>query len=310
MAVERRKIWYSLIQVYREFAKESSVHGIKYTIQAKTTIERLLWLIVVIISLVCSGQLANQFYERHKSANRRTTVVTNQFPSLKLAIPAVTLCQGHLVSAERLRPFLTMQKRLYLPRGLTIDDFEQGLRYLREIVYPSNQYSDELEKLQRILNANRMSLPQLLEQISPNCTDLLVTCMYEGRNESCDELFVPILTTYGICCSFNKAVQRRWQTAFTRYTPKVNRDLYSINFGSRYILSVLLKPYNTSDRIASITYGDGYKFLIHERYTRPGPNAVEFMAGEAYETVVGLYGTCLTSSPEVLSLSSSQRDCR
>lgn len=104
----------------------------------------------------------------------------------------------------------------YLPRGLTIDDFEQGLRYLREIVYPSNHFSDELEKLQRILNANRMSLPQLLEQVSPNCTDLLITCMYEGRNESCDKLFVPILTSYGICCSFNNAVQRKWQPAFTR----------------------------------------------------------------------------------------------
>lgn len=106
-----------------------------------------------------------------------------------------------------------------------------------------------------------------------------------------------------------KIIKRKLKKNF-RYTPKTSRDLYSINFGSRYILSVLLKPYNTSDRIASITYGDGYKVLIHERYTRPGPNAVEFMAGEGYETVVGLYGTYLTSSPEVLSLSSSQRDCR
>ena len=73
---------------------------------------RLLWLIVVVISLVSAGELANKFYERHESANMRTTVVTNQFPSLKLAIPAVTFCQGNLVSVERLQPFLDMRKRL------------------------------------------------------------------------------------------------------------------------------------------------------------------------------------------------------
>lgn len=86
--------------------------------------------------------------------------------------------------------------------------------------------------------------------------------------------------------------------------------MYTTKFGSRYLLSVLLKPYNTSDRIASITFGDGYKVLVHEKYTVPGPNALEFMAGAGHETIIGLHGTYLTSSAEVLNLPAVQRDCK
>jgi hypothetical protein len=38
---EQNKICNTLVQVYQEFANESTVHGIKYTAQAKTGIERL-----------------------------------------------------------------------------------------------------------------------------------------------------------------------------------------------------------------------------------------------------------------------------
>lgn len=96
-----------------------------------------------------------------------------------------------------------------MPSGLTLADLELGLRYLPEIIYPSGRFVEELDKLQRILTANHMSLVQLLAHISPTCADLLVTCMYEGRGEACDRLFVPTLTAYGICCSFNNAVLSR-----------------------------------------------------------------------------------------------------
>lgn len=44
--LEQHSIWHNLVQVYREFAKESSVHGIKYTIQANTTIERFARIVI------------------------------------------------------------------------------------------------------------------------------------------------------------------------------------------------------------------------------------------------------------------------
>lgn len=184
----------------------------------------------MITSIVAAGELANKFYERHESANMRTTVVTNQYPSLKVAFPAVTLCQGNLVSIQRLSLYLkkppwvsllkicnfkiqTIRLSIFyhcrvIPEGLSLSDFGRGLEYLDEMVYPLNEQFEALEKLQRILDANQIELLTLLESLSPNCSDLLTTCVFEGKKKPCDELFAPTITPFGICCSSNNAIQK------------------------------------------------------------------------------------------------------
>ncbi|XP_023248582.1 sodium channel protein Nach-like [Copidosoma floridanum] len=303
-------VWEILKQIYTEFASESTMHGIKYTTQARTTFEKVFWLIVVLISFALAVGLSGKFYDRHESANMRTTVVTSQYPSLKLPVPSITICQGNLVDNRRLEPFINREKRLLMPKGLTIGDFVEGLRYLRELIYPTNAYQEPLDKLQRILDLNGLSIPQLLELVSPTCADVLLVCVYENRNELCNKLFEPTITAYGICCSFNDASRRNTSIGHFRKGSPIGRDLFSTNFGTRYIISVLLRSYPDNETTASITYGDGYKILIHERHTLPGPNALEFMAGFALETIVGLQGTYLTSSPEVLNLPPHKRNCR
>ncbi|KAJ8669605.1 hypothetical protein QAD02_000864 [Eretmocerus hayati] len=318
----RHRIWDAFAQVYREFASESTVHGIKYTTQARTSLERFIWLLVVGLSVVCATLLANKFYMKHKLASMRTTIVSNQYPSAKLAIPAVTLCEGNLVSRERLALFLNGKKRLYIPKELTILDFERGVEYLREMIYPSDYvFSLEMEKLQRILDANYMGLPELLEHLSPQCAELLISCSFEGENKSCMELFVPTLTPYGLCCSFNyigpkmrprknSKIKRKKENMHQDERDDVDDELYSAQFGSSYIISMLLRPYNASDHLSSTTFGDGYRLIIHERYSLPGPNSLEFLLQTGYESVLGLSGTFLFSSPEILEKSRDQRGCR
>jgi hypothetical protein len=71
-----------------------------------------------------------------------------------------------------------------------------------------------------------------------------------------------------------------------------------------------MKPYNASDRIAAITYSGGYKILVHDKYTMPGSDSISFMLASSFETIVGLNGKYMTTSPEVLTLASKQRKCR
>ncbi|KAL7305476.1 hypothetical protein TKK_0002213 [Trichogramma kaykai] len=313
-SVNDKNTWCALVQVYQDFSKESTVHGIKYTTQAKTTVEKFLWLTVVVISLVASSELANKFYKRHESANMRTTVVSNQFPSLRIAIPAFTICQGYLVSAERLEALTNGKTPLKIPADARASDLERGVAHLREIVHPEGERRaiPELERLQRILDANGMSLAGLLEAVSPRCGDLLAGCVYEGRLEACERLFVPTVTSHGICCSFNNAAQKRSSLSQRKGSEAATsgKDRYSINFGSQYIMSVLLKSSKVEDRLASFAYNTGYKILIHERHTLPGPNSLDFVVASGHETIVSLQGTLLTSSPEVLDLPTHQRECR
>jgi hypothetical protein len=90
-----------------------------------------------------------------------------------------------------------------MPANHTIKDFERGIQHLREIIYPYHHFPKEMEKLQRILDANNISVTHLLQELSPKCMDVLLMCVYEGRTVLCDSIFVSKLTSYGFCCLFN-----------------------------------------------------------------------------------------------------------
>lgn len=174
-----------------------------------------------------------------------------------------------------------------------------------EAIYPKNHYPEELDKLQQILTANRLSLSDLFNSISPNCTDLLIMCRLNGKIKPCETMVHPILTPYGVCCAFNYEDPQE----NLRRSNEESKAYYSVNFGARYVVSFLIRPIHSSDRMSSVMYGEGIKALIHEKYTYPGPTAFEFVVASGRETVAKLYPIALTSSSEIQHLSSSARRC-
>lgn len=75
---------------------------------------RCVWLMIVALSIVAACQLANQFYQKHEMANMRTLVLTNQYPSWRLKLPAVTFCHSDVAVNHRLTAFLATRKHMYV----------------------------------------------------------------------------------------------------------------------------------------------------------------------------------------------------
>ncbi|KAK2582759.1 hypothetical protein KPH14_005026 [Odynerus spinipes] len=300
-----KKIWHTLVQVYNEFSIESTIHGVKHTTHAKSVSGRILWVIIITSSFCAAGKLAFLFYNRHQSASMSTLIVSPQFPTKMIPLPAVTLCHGSIAAIQKVLPYLTSQERIYIPRGLTRDDFEHTIRYLREAIYPKNHYPEELDKLQHILTANRLSLSELFDNISPNCTDMVIMCQLNGKTKPCEKIVNPVITPYGVCCAFNYEDPQE----NLRRSNEESKTYYSVNFGARYVISFLMRPIHSRDRMSSVMYGEGIKVLIHEKYTYPGPTAFEFVAASGRETIAKLYPTALTSSSEIQHLSSTARGC-
>nr|XP_050857735.1 sodium channel protein Nach-like [Vespula vulgaris] len=300
-----KKIWRTLVEVYNEFSIESTIHGMKHTTRAKSISIRILWIIIITLSFLTAAKLAMLFYNRHQLANMSTLIISSQFPTKIIPLPAVTLCHGNIAAIQKVLSYLTSRERIYIPRGLTRKDFEHTVRYLREAIYPKNHYPEELDKLQQILTANRLSLPELFENISPNCTDFVIMCRLNEKIIPCDKMLNRVTTRYGLCCAFN--YEDPYENL--RRSKEESISNYSVNFGSRYIVSFLMKPLSSHDRMSSTIYGDGIKVLIHEKYTYPGPTAFEFIAGSGQETIAKLYPTALISSSEILSLPTTVRGC-
>ncbi|XP_015118201.1 sodium channel protein Nach [Diachasma alloeum] len=290
-------------EVYNEFAQESSIHGIKYTGRNKSIAERIFWLFLIILSVIAAGALAQKFYYRHKQANMRTLVISNQYPAWKIPLPAITICHPTVASANRLNKYMSEGNKLEMPPGLEWNHFLNDLQFLQELYIPTNHSQSAMHRLNRIVTHNNLTITEFVTIVSPSCDDYIVLCQAQGEIKPCRNYLKISTTAYGLCCSANYA------HVFTEQKSS-QKEYYSPNFGQSYIFSVILKSYGPNDRISGLSYGEGARVLIHDRHTYPGPSAREFIARQRCEVIASIRGRKLTASPEVLDLSEKERDCR
>ncbi|XP_063978472.1 sodium channel protein Nach-like isoform X2 [Diachasmimorpha longicaudata] len=264
---------------------------------------RVLWLFLIILSVMAAGVLAQKFYYRHKQANMRTLVVSNQYPTWKIPLPAITICHPTVASTSRLNKYISEGHKLEMPPGLEWNWFLNDLQYLQELYIPTNYSQDAMLRLDRIIAYNNLTITEFMRIVSPSCNDYIVLCEAQGEITPCSHYLKNFNTAYGPCCSANYA------RVFTEQKSS-EQEYYSPNFGQSYIFSVILKTYGPNDRISGLTYGDGVRVLIHDRHTYPGSSAREFLASQKSEVIAFIRGRKLTASPEVLALSQRERDCR
>nr|XP_012228652.1 PREDICTED: uncharacterized protein LOC105675804 [Linepithema humile] len=100
------------VEVYKEFLLESTIGGLKYMILAKTKLERFIWMIILLLSFFAAGRLTCLLYYRHQIGSINTFVITTQYSTSMLELPALTLCHGGIAMAHKMNPFLTSQKRM------------------------------------------------------------------------------------------------------------------------------------------------------------------------------------------------------
>ncbi|XP_011305624.1 sodium channel protein Nach-like isoform X2 [Fopius arisanus] len=289
-----------LSEVYEEFSRESSIHGIKYTSRSKSIPERILWAFLIILSVIAAGILAQKFYYRHKQGNMRTLVISNQYPSWKIPLPAVTICQSTVASADRLNKYMRESKKLKMPSGLDFNQFLNDLQFLKELYIPTNHFQNAISRLNRIVSYNNLSVSEFTSIMSPSCDDYIVLCRSQGEIKPCSRYLKISMTPYGICCSAN----------YDPLPTEQKSEYYSSTYGEVSLLSVILRNSSPEDRISGLFYGDGARVLIHDRHTYPGPSSREFIASRGSEVTAYIDGHTLTASPEVLSLSQKERDCR
>ncbi|XP_011305739.1 sodium channel protein Nach-like [Fopius arisanus] len=291
-------------EVYDEFAEESSIHGIRYTSGKKSPRERAVWLLLVVLSMISAGMLAQKFYHRHKEATMRTLIVTNHYPSHKIPLPAVTICHPTIVSTRKLEQYEKDGKRIEMPFGMEWNQFLSDLQFTQEIYVPTNHFQHAMFRLNSVMSYNNLSMEGLLSILSPSCDEYLAHCQLQGESKSCHHYIKPSKTIYGLCCSFNYVYAER----DTRWSQ--GEDIYSNFFGDNFIFSAIVKNFGDLDRIAALTYGDGTRVLIHDSHSYPGQSSREFIARQGSETIAYVDGRILTASPEVLNLPRDERDCR
>ena len=46
-------------------------------------------------------------------------------------------------------------------------------------------------------------IEKYLKELSQSCEDMILSCKFEGHERNCSQIFQPLVTNEGQCCSFN-----------------------------------------------------------------------------------------------------------
>lgn len=192
----KRKSNSNLTEAASEYCRNTTIHGIKY-IGAKELpwTERILWLIVIFLSLFFCAMLTFQIFKKIQTNSMIIGFSEKDNSVYEIPFPAVTICPE-----IKTRSYKLNYTDLYL-------------KYIKGNNLPENpiEFSSLLEickktpKFKNFTNT-RYSLDEYvnsLQEIGPEFKETITECGWLGEKEDCNQMLTKVLTEEGICYTFN-----------------------------------------------------------------------------------------------------------
>ena len=85
--------FHKMIRIIREYTENTTIHGINYIFESGIPIiERLLWIVAMIIMLIFASFLSLSAYKEWEDHPVVTTVMSTGKPIEEIEFPAITIC--------------------------------------------------------------------------------------------------------------------------------------------------------------------------------------------------------------------------
>ena len=233
----------------RKWVEETSLYGIPHVFKGKSKIRRIIWaLILVGLSGGCLYTVGRNL-ERFLKKPTTTTVAVESAELTGLAFPAVTVCRLNAYDSSEIARFTEFL-------------FNPDLAY--DIHVSKNTAIGMCDKvLNNITEDVRKSA--IWEVIQKSLSNFVYFCGFnedfDNNITSCEKELQTVLTSLGICYTFN---------SITNGKPNV----YVTATGAKYGLKMI---FNISQiNHPSIEGNTGIKIVVHERNDVPRPNLYGF----------------------------------
>ena len=233
----------------RKWVDETSLYGIPHIFKGKSKIRRITWaLILVVLTAGCLytvGDNLKRFLEKPTA----TTVAVESHELTGLQFPAVTVCRLNAYESSEIAQFAELIFNPDLAYDLHISN-NVAVGMCDKVL---NNMTEDVQKA------------AIWEVIQNSFSDFVHFC---GFNEDvdnditlCEEELQPVLTSLGICYTFNSITNGR-------------SDRYVTATGAKYGLKMI---FNISQiNHPSIDGNTGIKIVIHERDDIARPNLYGF----------------------------------
>ncbi|EDV33058.1 uncharacterized protein Dana_GF21878 [Drosophila ananassae] len=295
--------WFS--ENMRNYCQTTSLHGFSYiTRQDISHQERLFWLTVVILAIITSIVLVVVSWYWSQETPTVTVIESSHFPTWNIPFPAVTICNFNKISKTKA---LTLLDQMHIPVGVNKSEIH-SLFNLTLLPVDSMISNSSLQIYDRILVLNNLTLHGLTQQLSPDCMDMISSCIWKGINTRCDSLFQRIDTMEGQCCTFNYfgGITNNFPEKIAYQVPK--RPYRVTGCGYPTGLSVLLNPM-VSDYYGTFFSGFGFRLLLHDAYNFPDENSETKVVTSTRESFVRINPESTYATNDIRRMDLSLRNC-
>ncbi|KAF5307141.1 hypothetical protein FQR65_LT00657 [Abscondita terminalis] len=277
-ALHSRRVVNAIVKTYHDFAENTSIHGLRYTVEEKSSsCEKVAWVLIVFMGVVGSLFMLNLFWNRFESTPTRSTIVDQYAPVSDSPFPSVTICPNRALISNKFTAFVSTLTKL---TEEMIEFFETSKFNKTDVVnlLMSNGHNDVVS---------------ILNVVSQTCDEMLSNCLWNNEKQNCGEIFKNVSSSRGNCCVYN-------------YQPKTFLRTYS--FGLFTGLSVTIDPM-VKQRYTSVSKYFGVKISVNHPYNYLFVGDLSKIVPPGRQVLFQLSSTHYTCSNDVHKLTIQQRNC-
>ncbi|XP_041982502.1 uncharacterized protein LOC121735666 [Aricia agestis] len=313
-----------------DFTTNSNLHGLKYIGEKdRTPVEKIFWLFMFTCCVVlCSGLIRKVWIKWNESPVIVSFAETST-PVWQIPYPAVTVC---FETKARQTVFnFTDYYHLYYNNETYANMTEEERNTFEDI---SLVCDDHLAPGTGRKTADGRETIEVLKGLSPNMSEVFLACKWKDvLKNTCEALFLPILTEEGHCYTFNtlgaddmfrvenlntdypylnNANKTYSWTLETGYFPNTTLDAYPYRgsgYGVKAGLTFLLRA--KQEELDYLCKGpvQGFKILLHNPAELPRVSQQYFRAPLSQEVIAAVKPKMMTTSDGLKPYDPTRRQC-
>ncbi|KAJ0172807.1 hypothetical protein K1T71_011946 [Dendrolimus kikuchii] len=266
-----------------EFAQNSTLHGLRFIVDRTLNyVEKLFWLIVVIVSIVMCSFLIHNMWFKWQSNPIIITMNENLVPVDSVYYPSLTIC-----------PQIKIKKNSY--------DFETERNNYQQVMWSGyNETPSHKIRLSKVVDIaymcdadvwdGLMNFPMPyhtvnidnIRDVALDFEDIFKTCEWNTNSIPCDTLYQKVITQEGVCFTMNalnadeiirgKTLRNKLYLPNKRYRQNLSTSVYpfkgSVNDASAEF-AMTLKEYFDYDDKSCRRYSTGFYVYLQDPADMP-----------------------------------------
>ena len=316
------------------YFQDTSLHGLKYIEEPnRHWTERIFWFIAVLAAVAIAIYfISGVFIKWHKSPVL-VSFDSEQKWINEIPFPAVTICNMNMIL-----------KSHYENAASKVAADPNDEEHKLELIFAEEVCGNHLEEEDQIEEHGDLSLTGdqfnfFMKDLTPSCENLLKRCTFQGHEVNCTDIFIPIITDEGQCCSFNimpesimlknseadPVEEKRWagwslQDGYVEAVANSFEEEHKLPYKDRSMpmralgpgqqmgLSVLLDV-EEDEYFCSSAESFGFKILPYMPISMPMMKGFGLALHPGTETFLGVRPTIIHTEDDLATIAVDKRQC-